>query len=107
MGRKLEIEIRKGYPFLVNDEKVTATAKTAAEEYLGKDNVLDLDIWMAAEDFAYYSQVMPASFYRLGTGNISKGITASVHTPNFNIDEESLKIAPGLMAWIAVKELEG
>lgn len=107
MGGKLELEIRKGYPYLINDEAVTMRARTAAEEYLGKDNVLDLDIWMAAEDFAYYSQVMPASFYRLGTGNISKGITASVHTPNFNIDEESLKIAPGLMAWIAVKELEG
>ncbi len=107
MGGKLELEIRKGYPFLINDEAVTMRARTAAEEYLGKENVLDLDIWMAAEDFAYYSQVMPASFYRLGTGNIAKGITASVHTPNFNIDEESLKIAPGLMAWIAVKELEG
>lgn len=107
MGGKLELEIRKGYPYLINDEAVTMRARTAAEEYLGKENVLDLDIWMAAEDFAYYSQVMPASFYRLGTGNIAKGITASVHTPNFNIDEESLKIAPGLMAWIAVRELEG
>jgi amidohydrolase len=105
MGGKLELEIRKGYPFLINDEHVTAKAKAAAENYLGKENVLDLDIWMAAEDFAYYSQIMPASFYRLGTGNKAKGITASVHTPNFNIDEESLKIAPGLMAWIAIKEL--
>ncbi len=107
MGGKLELEIRKGYPFLINDEAVTMRARTAAEEYLGKENVLDLDIWMAAEDFAYYSQEIPASFYRLGLGTMAKGITASVHTPNFNIDEESLKIAPGLMAWIAVKELEG
>ena len=106
MGGKLELEIRKGYPFLVNDEKVTATAKTAAEEYLGKENVVDLDIWMAAEDFAYYSQVMPASFYRLGTGNKSKGITASVHTPNFDIDENALRIGPGLMAYIAISELK-
>lgn len=105
MGGKLELEIRKGYPFLINDADVTAKAKASAEEYLGKENVLDLDIWMAAEDFAYYSQIMPASFYRLGTGNKEKGITASVHTPNFNIDEDSLKIAPGLMAWIALKEL--
>lgn len=105
MGGKLELEIRKGYPFLINDEKVTATARSAAEEYLGKENVLDLDIWMAAEDFAYYSQVMPASFYRLGTGNKAKGITASVHTPNFDIDENALKIGPGLMAYLALKEL--
>jgi amidohydrolase len=105
MGGKLELEIRKGYPFLINDERLTSLAKNAAIEYLGAENVIDLDIWMAAEDFAYYSQVMPASFYRLGTGNKAKGITASVHTPNFNIDEESLRIAPGLMAWIAINEL--
>jgi amidohydrolase len=105
MGGKLELEIRKGYPFLINDERLTTVAKNAAIEYLGAENVIDLDIWMAAEDFAYYSQIMPASFYRLGTGNKAKGITASVHTPDFNIDEESLKIAPGLMAWIAINEL--
>ena len=106
MGGKIELEIRKGYPFLVNDERLTSVAKNAAIEYLGEENVIDLDIWMAAEDFAYYSQIMPASFYRLGTGNKSKGITASVHTPNFDIDENALKIGPGLMAWIAVKELD-
>jgi amidohydrolase len=106
MGGKIELEIRKGYPFLVNDERLTSVAKNAAIEYLGEENVIDLDIWMAAEDFAYYSQIMPASFYRLGTGNKSKGITASVHTPNFDIDENAMKIGPGLMAWIALKELD-
>jgi amidohydrolase len=105
MGAKIEFEIRKGYPFLVNDETVTANAKSAAIEYLGAENVVDLDIWMAAEDFAFYSQVMPATFYRLGTGNKEKGITASVHTPNFDIDENALKHSGGLMAWIAVREL--
>ena len=64
-----------------------------------------LKIWMAAEDFAYYSQVIPASFYRLGTRNEAKGITSYVHTPTFDIDEHALKIGPGLMAWMAVREL--
>ncbi len=105
MGGKLEFEIRKGYPFLVNDPETTENARLAAIEYLGDENVVDLDIWMAAEDFAFYSQVMPATFYRLGTGNKSKGITASVHTPNFDIDENALKHSPGLMAWIALKQL--
>ncbi|MFN5920358.1 MAG: M20 family metallopeptidase, partial [Bacteroidota bacterium] len=66
MGARCEFEIRKGYPFLKNDVQLTAHAKEAAIEYLGKDNVVDLDMWMAAEDFAYYSQEMPACFYRLG-----------------------------------------
>ncbi|MFN9583465.1 MAG: M20 family metallopeptidase [Bacteroidota bacterium] len=103
MGARCEFEIRKGYPFLKNDVQLTAHAKEAAIEYLGKDNVVDLDMWMAAEDFAYYSQEMPACFYRLGTRNEAKGITSSVHTPTFDIDEDELCIGAGLMAWIAVK----
>lgn len=105
MGGTCEFEIRKGYPFLVNEEKLTAQAKQYAEDYLGKENVLDLDIWMAAEDFAYYSQVADACFYRLGTRNEVKGITSSVHTPTFDIDENAFAISTGLMAYIALKRL--
>ena len=105
-GGECEIEIKNGYPFLVNDEQLTERAIKFSEEYLGKENVEYLDIRMTAEDFAYYSQVVPACFYRLGTGNRSKGITAGVHTSNFNIDEKSLETGMGLMAWLALKELE-
>lgn len=105
MGGSCEFEIRKGYPFLINEEKLTHNAKSFAEEYLGKQNVIDLDIWMAAEDFAYYSQVTDACFYRLGTGNAEKGTTYSVHTPNFDIDEDALRTSTGLMAYIALKQL--
>jgi amidohydrolase len=100
MGGICEFNIHKGYPFLYNDETLTAKNKTLAEEYLGKDNVVDLDIWMAAEDFAYYSQEVPSCFYRLGTRNEARGIISSVHTPTFDIEEEALKIGVGLMAWI-------
>lgn len=106
MGGSCEFTIMPGYPFLVNDEHTTALAREAAELYLGKENVVDLDIWMAAEDFAYYSQEIPACFYRLGTRNESRGITSSVHTPTFDIDEDALKIGPGLMAYIAVHQLQ-
>jgi amidohydrolase len=105
MGGRLEFEIRKGYPALINDEGLTAKAKMSAIEYLGSENVLDLDIWMAAEDFSFYSQVAPACFYRLGTRNESRGITSSVHTPTFDIEEESLKIGAGLITYLALKEL--
>lgn len=105
MGGSCEFNIMKGYPFLINEEKLTASARGFAEDYLGKENVLDLDIWMAAEDFAYYSQVADACFYRLGTRNESRGITSSVHTPTFDIDESALELSTGLMAYLAVKQL--
>lgn len=105
MGGKCEFEIKKGYPFLKNNEPLTLKAKKAAIDFLGEENVVELDTWMAAEDFAYYSQIMPACFYRLGTRNEQMGITSSVHTPTFNIDENALEIGSGLMAYIAISEL--
>ncbi|WP_257658737.1 M20 metallopeptidase family protein [Parapedobacter lycopersici] len=105
MGGSCDFEVRVGYPFLVNEEKLTAEARDYAEDYLGTENVVDLDLWLAAEDFAYYSQVADACFYRLGTGNTARGITSAVHTPTFDIDENALALSTGLMAYIALRKL--
>jgi amidohydrolase len=106
MGAGINFEILKGYPFLKNHEKLTQQCRTHAIEYLGEDHVVDLDIWMAAEDFAFYSQQTDACFYRLGVGNPDKGIVSSVHTPTFNVDEDSLEIGAGLMAFLSCRYLE-
>lgn len=106
MGGMCEVEISHGYPYLENNPDLTRRIRKAAEAYVGAENIVDLDITLAAEDFSYYSQVIPASFYRLGTRNEAKGITSYVHTPTFNIDEDALILGPGLMAWMAVQELQ-
>ena len=105
MGAVCELEIRRGYPYLENEPLLTARVKAAAEEYLGPENVVELDQWMAAEDFAYFSQAAPACFYRLGTRHEDGRFASSVHTPTFDIDEKALATGPGLMAWLAIKEL--
>jgi len=105
MGGKCEFRIERGYPVLKNDADLTARLRVSAENYLGKENVTDLDMWLAAEDFAYYSHKVPACFYRLGVRNENKGITSPVHTPTFNIDEDALLTGMGLMAWLALEEL--
>lgn len=105
-GAKAIVRIEDGYPVLNNDIALTQRAKAAAKQYLGADNVIDLDLRMTAEDFAYFSQQLPVCFYRLGTGNQALGITANVHNAHFNIDEEALKTGMGLMAWLALQELE-
>lgn len=105
MGGKCEVDISRGYPYLENNPELTRRIKAAAVDYVGEENVVDIDITLGAEDFSYYSQIIPASFYRIGTRNEAKGITSYVHTPTFNIDEDALKISPGLMAWMAIKEL--
>jgi len=105
MGGECVFRIEKGYPFLVNDDKVTEEAKEAAIEFLGTENVIDLDLRMTAEDFAYYSQIKPACFYRLGIKNKADDIAAGLHTSTFNIDESAIETSIGLMSWIAIKEL--
>jgi metal-dependent amidase/aminoacylase/carboxypeptidase family protein len=105
MGAKCEVKISRGYPYLENNPELTRRIRNAAEEYLGKENVVDIELTLGSEDFAYYSHQIPASFYRLGTRNESKGINSYVHTPTFDIDEDALSISTGLMAWMTVREL--
>lgn len=105
-GGSCDFEIRKGYPFLVNNEPLTDRLRNWAATYVGEQNIEDLEIWMAAEDFAFYSQKAPSCFYRLGVRNESRGIVSSVHTSTFDADESALETGMGLMAWLAVKELE-
>jgi amidohydrolase len=106
MGGRCEVEISSGYPYLENNPALTRRIRLAAEEYVGRENVVDIDLTLGSEDFSYYSQIIPASFYRLGTRNETRGITSYVHTPTFNIDEGALAIGPGLMAWMALTELK-
>ena len=105
MGGACDVNINVGYPFLANDEITTQTAREAAVDYLGEENIVELDLWMGAEDFAYYTHEVPSCFYRLGTGNEEKGTTNGVHTSNFNIDEDAIELGIGLMAWIALNQL--
>lgn len=105
MGATCQLRVERGYPFLINEEKLTDSIRQDAIEYLGEENVLDEEIWMAAEDFAYYSQITDSCFYLCGVGNAEKGIVSSLHTPTFNIDENALGISTGLMAYCALKRL--
>lgn len=106
MGGSCDFTIQQGYPFLINEEKLTERITAFATAYLSKENVVEQDIWMAAEDFAYYSQASDACFYMLGVGNQEEGIISSLHTPTFNVDEKALVTGVGLMAYIALKQLE-
>lgn len=90
MGGKAEIDIRKGYPYLENDPKLTEAARSKAKELLGNDNVVDLPLRLTAEDFAYFSQELPATFIRIGIRNEEKGIVHPVHNAKFDIDESAI-----------------
>ncbi len=105
MGAEADVFIDQGYPFVVNDDALTDRAFKAAADFLGEEQVEELEFRMTAEDFAYYSQQVPGCFYRLGTRNDQLGMNSPLHSDTFNADEDSLETGPAVMAWLAINEL--
>ena len=103
MNADIDIKVDVGYPFVLNNDKLTDSVITKAKEYAGEENISETELRMGAEDFAFYSHIIPACFYRLGAGNVAKGITSSVHTPTFNIDERAIENGIGMVAWLAIQ----
>lgn len=101
-GATASIDIRKGYPFLENNESLTKDALNWAKEI--NKNISQLDIRMTAEDFSFYSQEVPACFYRLGVGTPNQE-NPGVHSPSFNPDEGSIYHGSVMMAWLAYNYL--
>jgi amidohydrolase len=105
-GGSCEIDIPKGLSYVNNDDNITEIIQNTANKLLGKENVVEMPIRMGAEDFSAYGHQIPSSFFRLGTGNISKNITATVHNPKFDIDENALSIGALAMAKMGMQLLE-
>ncbi|HRN74219.1 MAG TPA: M20 family metallopeptidase, partial [Ginsengibacter sp.] len=99
-GAEIAVNIDVGYPFLINNPALTALGRKKAEEFAGGENVFETELRLGAEDFAYYSQEIPACFYRLGTGSARLGDVRIGHTPTFDVDEESILHGMGMMAWL-------
>ncbi|MEN9600288.1 MAG: hypothetical protein RL596_2612, partial [Bacteroidota bacterium] len=100
MGAEIDLHIDIGYPTVDNDPVFTDAAWKLADSYMGKENVLETELRMGAEDFGYYTQVVPGCFFRLGVRNEERGIIHQVHTPKFDIDESAIEIGAGMMAWL-------
>ena len=103
LGAEADITIDIGYPFVDNDPTLTEVGRALANEYWGSENVEETELRMGAEDFGFYTHVVPGCFYRLGVRNEAKGIVHNVHTPKFNIDEDAIVNGVQMMAWLGAK----
>lgn len=102
MGAEIDLHIDVGYPTVDNDPAFTSAAWELANEFMGAVNVEETELRMGAEDFGYYTQVIPGCFFRLGVRNESKGIIHQVHTPKFDIDESAIELGAGMMAYLGI-----
>ncbi len=101
MGAHCAVDIKHGYPVVHNHEESTKKAISLAKNFLDEESVKDMDIRMTAEDFGYYTHQFPSVFYRFGVKQRT-GKTGALHTPQFNLNEEAMETATGLLAWLAV-----
>ncbi len=92
MGGQHRVIVEPGYPLLINDSSMTDLVKKAAGRIVGEGVIEIGKPRLGVEDFAYYLQRAPGSFWRLGTGNEEKGIKCIAHSPCFDIDEDALCI---------------
>jgi amidohydrolase len=89
-GMDYRFDFEYGYPVLINEMEMTKLVIEACSKGIGKGKVENLNPSMGAEDFAYYLEKVPGSFFRLGTGNEERGIVHPYHSSLFDIDEDVL-----------------
>lgn len=104
---RADVDIRRGYPVLVNDERMTQLAEGAATEVVGPGQVHHGSLRMGAEDMAYFLREVPGSFWRLGVGGRNGEFGHGNHTARFDLDEEALVVGAQVQAEIALRYLAG
>lgn len=105
-GASFEIDMGDNNPVTYNEPTLVEATLPVMRRVLGEVNLIATRPQMGAEDFSIYQQVIPGFFYFLGVGNKSKGITAMIHTPEFDVDEKSLMIGVNLMSNVLIDYLE-
>jgi amidohydrolase len=101
-GCSLELEIRSGYPPVVNDNGAVSRLRKVAGEVLGEGTVTEHPPMAISEDFAYFLERVPGVLALLGAGNESDGITAPHHSPEFDIDESVLPRGAEILTRLAL-----
>jgi amidohydrolase len=100
MGGTCEVNILYGYPVLENHPAYTGKAAGFSKQLLGDDQVVNLELRMTSEDFAYYAQHFPAVFCRFGTTDPQGQFSEPLHSPAFMADEKALITAMSNLAWL-------
>jgi amidohydrolase len=93
LGTTADIDYEFGYPPVINSRESVAFLRPVLQQAVGADNVVEPEISMGGEDFAYYLQQVPGVFAFVGTRNPAKGLTAPHHSPKFTFDEDIFPIA--------------
>jgi len=104
-GARYELELKDGYPVVVNDDEMYELFARTSEEALGPGSWEPIKPTMGGEDFAYVAQRVPAVMFRLGTRG-GEATAYPLHHPSFDLDERALPLGAAMLASIAINYLE-
>jgi hippurate hydrolase len=100
-GAHAEIDYVRCHPVLVNHAAETEFARRVAEEWLGRDGLIDnLGPCMASEDFAFMLQARPGCYFSIGNGVGEHG--CALHNPKYDFNDDCLAI--GASFWVKLAE---
>lgn len=105
-GASYELLYRKGYPAIVNDYQLTERSVESLRRLWGEQRVVQTNPSMGGEDFSYFSREVPGFYFRLGVANVARGITAGVHTAEFDVDEDCLRVGVESLATLVCDSLQ-
>ncbi len=104
LGCRVEIDWHEGYPVTANDVWSTDRLRQIAKSVHGADRVNELaKPVMGGEDFSYYGEVCPASFYFVGLKREGDSAPAMVHTPRFDFNDAVIADCVELMSELALQ----
>ena len=104
-GAEVEVTYTRGVPPVVNDRLATAIAAGAAGAALGPDRVIEAEISMGGEDFAFYLDQVPGAMIRLGVGIPGSDVRFDIHQSSFDVDERAIGYGVRVMVHTALAAL--
>jgi amidohydrolase len=105
-GATFELNLGDSNFVTYNEPALVEETLPTIRRVVGPANALAIKPFMPAEDFSSFQKVVPGFYYFLGVGNRERGITAGWHTPNFDVDEESLVVGVKVMSNVLLDYLE-
>ena len=101
-GVKASVDIKDGYPAVVNDIPAAREVRRVLSSLVGEENIESLAMRMTGEDFGYFARTYPAVFFRLGVMRPGESDPAGLHTPHFHPDDDALRYGMAAMTALAL-----
>jgi amidohydrolase len=105
MGGDAAFTYVRGYPATINDPEMAELVREEAAKVVGEENVKEAPLMMGAEDFSYFLEAVPGTFWFVGSKNPERGLVWGHHHPRFDLDEAALAIGMESMVNVALRYL--